>query len=96
LPQIAIPTGSVIAGWYVDLISCDVSSLTVPRIMRKTDKLYTLTLVSSFTAVFASLMATQWSERTSSLHLWLDLIPQGLGVASFITSTLIVGYFSYW
>jgi len=57
--------------------------------MRKTGKLYTLTLVSSGLTILASLLVSLWSESSSPLHLWLDLIPQGFGMASLITSTLI-------
>ncbi|KAF9469059.1 vacuolar amino acid permease [Collybia nuda] len=71
--SVAISTGSVLAGW----------------IMRRTGKLYTLTLVSSLLTIIASLLVTFWDENSSALHLWLDLIPQGFGMASFITSTLI-------
>ncbi|KDR83544.1 hypothetical protein GALMADRAFT_54931 [Galerina marginata CBS 339.88] len=71
--SVAISTGSVFAGW----------------IMRRTGKLYTLTLVSSFMCIFASILASCWNDNSSTFHLWLDLIPQGFGMASFITSTLI-------
>ncbi|KJA30117.1 hypothetical protein HYPSUDRAFT_125912, partial [Hypholoma sublateritium FD-334 SS-4] len=71
--SIAISTGSVFAGW----------------LMRRTGKLYTLTLVSCAMAILASVLASLWNERTSAFHLWIDLIPQGFGMASFITSTLI-------
>jgi len=40
-------------------------------------------------AILASVLARCWNENTSAFHLWVDLIPQGLGVASFITTTLI-------
>jgi len=71
--SIAISTGSVLAGW----------------IMRRTGKLYGLTLASSFMTVLASILVTLWDEDSSAIHLWLDLVPQGFGMASFITSTLI-------
>jgi len=71
--SISISTGSVLAGW----------------IMRRTGKLYALTLVSSFMTVLASILVTLWREESSAFHLWLDLVPQGFGMASFITSTLI-------
>lgn len=58
--------------------------------MRRTGKLYTLTLVSSSLTVFASILVCLWGPDTSAFHLWLDLFPQGFGMASFITSTLIV------
>ncbi|KAL9712790.1 hypothetical protein Ac2012v2_004027 [Leucoagaricus gongylophorus] len=71
--SVAISTGSVFAGW----------------IMRRTGQLYTLTLVSSFLTIFASTLVCLWGPDTSAFHLWLDLFPQGFGMASFITSTLI-------
>ncbi|PPQ77335.1 hypothetical protein CVT25_010917 [Psilocybe cyanescens] len=71
--SIAISTGSVFAGW----------------IMRRTGKLYTLTLVASFMTIVASTLASCWNDNSSTFHLWIDLIPQGFGMASFITSTLI-------
>jgi len=71
--SIAISLGSVFAGW----------------LMRRTGKLYALTLASSFMAISASVLASFWNDNTSALHLWIDLIPQGFGIASFITTTLI-------
>lgn len=71
--SIAIPAGSFFAGW----------------IMRKTGRLYTLTLMSSLLSILASILVTFWNANTSAFHLWVDLIPQGFGMASFITSTLI-------
>ncbi|KAF4620026.1 hypothetical protein D9613_005492 [Agrocybe pediades] len=63
--------------------------LSIPRIMRRTGKLYTLTLVSALLSIYAMVSASLWSESSSQFHLWVDLIPQGFGMASFITSTLI-------
>lgn len=60
--------------------------------MRKTGKLYTLTLVSSGLTVFATIMIALWDENTSGFHLWFDIFPQGLGMASVITTTLIVSF----
>jgi len=57
--------------------------------MRRTGKLYTLTLVSCGMTILASILITCWNENSSALHLWLDLIPQGFGMASLITTTLI-------
>ncbi|TFK29297.1 vacuolar amino acid permease [Coprinopsis marcescibilis] len=71
--SIAIPTGSLLAGW----------------LMRRTGKLYTLTLISGLSALTASLLASCWTENTSSWRLWIDLVPSGFGMASFITTTLI-------
>ncbi|KAJ3504989.1 hypothetical protein NLJ89_g7655 [Agrocybe chaxingu] len=71
--SIAIPTGSVFAGWF----------------MRRTGKLYNLTVVSSVMTFLASILASRWNETTPAFRLWADLIPQGFGMASFITTTLI-------
>ncbi|GLB33632.1 putative sugar (and other) transporter [Lyophyllum shimeji] len=71
--SVSISAGSVIAGW----------------IMRRTGKLYGLTLASCFLTILASVLVTLWNEDSSPIHLWLDLVPQGFGMASFITSTLI-------
>jgi len=57
--------------------------------MRKTGKLYTLTLVSSGLTILASILVVFWNDKSSTFHLWADIIPQGFGMASFITSTLI-------
>lgn len=71
--SIALSSGSVFAGW----------------IMRRTGKLYTLTLVSAALAVCSSIQIAMWSENSSQWHLWVDIVPQGFGMASVITSTLI-------
>lgn len=71
--SVAISTGSVIAGW----------------IMRHTGKLYSLTLVSCGLTVVAATMVAFWNENSSWIHLWFDIVPQGLGMASVITTTLI-------
>lgn len=71
--SVALSTGSVFAGW----------------IMRRTGKLYTLTLVSVLMTVVASLLVVQWRDASATWHLWLDIVPQGFGMASLITSTLI-------
>ncbi|KAJ7781416.1 major facilitator superfamily domain-containing protein [Mycena metata] len=69
----AISCGSVTAGWM----------------MRRTGKLYTLTLVAAASSISANLLVIFWNENTSPWHLWLDIVPQGFGMASFITTTLI-------
>ncbi|TEB35507.1 vacuolar amino acid permease [Coprinellus micaceus] len=71
--SIAIPTGSIFAGW----------------LMRRTGKLYGLTLTASFMSIFASLLASTWSQSTPDFRFWADLLFQGFGMASLITSTLI-------
>jgi hypothetical protein len=59
--------------------------------MRRTGKLYGLTLLSAMCSLYASIMVAMWNENSSQWHLWSDLIPQGFGMASVITTTLIVG-----
>lgn len=58
--------------------------------MRKTGKLYGLTLVSALLTVAAAILVVFWNDNSSSFHLWFDIVPQGLGMASVITTTLIV------
>jgi len=93
LLQVAISMGSVFAGWY-DKWSMMMMKYTLnfepTRLMRRTGKLYILTLVASALTILASVLAIFWNENSSAVHLWVDLIPQGFGMASFITSTLIV------
>ncbi|PBK72922.1 vacuolar amino acid permease [Armillaria solidipes] len=72
----AISTGSLFAGWYA-------------LVMRRTGKLYTLTLASSAMTLVASVLILFWNDSSSTFHLWLDIVPQGFGMASLITSTLI-------
>jgi hypothetical protein len=60
------------------------------RMMRRTGKLYTLTLVAAASSISANVLVIFWNENTSAWHEWLDIVPQGVGMASFITSTLIV------
>ncbi|KAF7352928.1 Multidrug resistance protein fnx1 [Mycena venus] len=71
--SVAISCGSVAAGWM----------------MRRTGKLYTLTLAAAASSISANLLVIFWNEKTSVWHLWLDIVPQGFGMASFITTTLI-------
>jgi hypothetical protein len=61
--------------------------------MRRTGKLYGLTLLSAMCTLYAGTMVAMWNDNSSQLHLWGDLIPQGFGMASVITTTLIVGVF---
>jgi hypothetical protein len=60
------------------------------RMMRRTGRLYTLTLVSASLSIVSAVYIFLWDPNTSEFHLWLDLVPCGSGVASMITSTLIV------
>lgn len=71
--SVAISTGSVFAGW----------------VMRRTGKLYTLTLCSALSALVATTLIVFWNRNTSTFHLWFDIVPQGFGMASVITCTLI-------
>lgn len=71
--SLAISTGSVFAGW----------------IMRRTGKLYVLTLLSAALSVAAACAVASWNEDSSWINLWLDLFPQGFGMSSLITTTLI-------
>jgi len=59
--------------------------------MRRTGKLYSLTVASSCLTVIASVLIILWNKNSSPIHLWGDIVPQGFGMASMITSTLIVG-----
>lgn len=61
--------------------------------MRRTGKLYGLTLLSAMCTLYAGTMVAMWNDNSSQLHLWSDLIPQGFGMASVITTTFIVGVF---
>jgi len=60
--------------------------------MRRTGKLYTLTLVSSLMTIVASVLVIFWNKDSSAFHLWADIVPHGFGMASLITTTLIVSY----
>ncbi|KAG1791362.1 vacuolar amino acid permease [Suillus plorans] len=71
--SVALSMGSMIAGWM----------------MRRTGKLYHLTLASVGLTVIASICLALWDDNTSQYHLWLDVLPQGFGMASLITTTLI-------
>ena len=62
------------------------------RVMRRTGKLYGLTLLSAMCTIYAATMVAMWNDNSSQWHLWSDLIPQGFGMASVITTTLIVRY----
>lgn len=57
--------------------------------MRRTGKLYCLTLGSAFLMLLATLLVARWSNNSPPFHLYMDIVPQGLGMASLITSTLI-------
>ncbi|KAG0705491.1 vacuolar amino acid permease [Suillus ampliporus] len=89
--SVALSTGSVFAGWC-GLDDYPFFILTYRhdhRMMRRTGKLYHLTLASAGLAIIASILVALWNDNTSQYHLWLDIVPQGFGMASLITSTLI-------
>ncbi|KAI0036084.1 MFS general substrate transporter [Vararia minispora EC-137] len=71
--SIAISTGSVFAGW----------------IMRRTGHLYYLTLGAALLATGSTTLIALWNDSTATWHLWLDIVPQALGMAALITTTLI-------
>ena len=58
--------------------------------MRRTGRLYNLTLFSCLLTVFAASLVAMWDETSAPFHLWFDIVPQGFGMASVITTTLIV------
>ncbi|CEL57819.1 Multidrug resistance protein fnx1 OS=Schizosaccharomyces pombe (strain 972 / ATCC 24843) GN=fnx1 PE=2 SV=2 [Rhizoctonia solani AG-1 IB] len=64
---------SVFAGWM----------------MRKTGKLYWLTIVSATGALLSAILISFWNKSTHHLHLWLDIMFGGFGMSSLVTSTLI-------
>lgn len=74
VPQVAISTGSVFAGW----------------LMHKTGKFYWLCLNSALLTVLACVLILRWTYGASEFNLWFDVVPQGFGMASVITCTMIV------
>ncbi|KAJ3988110.1 major facilitator superfamily domain-containing protein [Lentinula detonsa] len=89
--SVAISSGSVFAGWQVESFAQVVSGPHIldTRMMRRTGKLYRLTLCSGLMCIAASVSIVFWNEHTSPFHLWIDIVPQGFGMASLITTTLI-------
>jgi len=71
--SVALSLGSLFAGW----------------IMRRTGKLYYLTIGSALLTVIACSMVATWNENTPTFDLWFDIVPNGLGGSSVITSILI-------
>lgn len=61
--------------------------------MRKTGKLYYLTLSSALGMVLSSVLIATWNDSTPGFRLWGDIVFSGFGGTSLITSTLIVGPF---
>ncbi|KAJ3790531.1 major facilitator superfamily domain-containing protein [Lentinula aff. detonsa] len=88
--SVAISSGSVFAGWQVEsLHKLYLAHILDTRMMRRTGKLYRLTLCSGLMCIAASVSIVFWNEHTSPFHLWIDIVPQGFGMASLITTTLI-------
>jgi hypothetical protein len=47
--------------------------------------------------IVAAILVFFWNKNSSPFHLWADIIPQGFGMASLITTTLIVSHaFAFW
>ena len=87
--EVCSPDGKV-ASEHVDRIE---PNIPFHRIMRKTGKLYFLTLVSAALGIFSSISVSLWNFNTSKFHLWFDLVPSGLGISSLINSVLIVSFY---
>jgi hypothetical protein len=72
--QFALALGSVLAGVY----------------MRWSGKFYYMTLASALLPVLSNALLASWSDSSSTFHMWLDIVPAGLGMSALVTSTLIV------
>jgi len=90
LLEASLPGGEDNSIGFFYRIRFDCTSLH--RMMRRTGKLYTLTMVSSLLTVLASFLLILWSKNSSPIHLWVDIVPQSFGLASLVTCTLIVGH----
>ena len=80
------PDGKVVA----ERVDSFEPNIVFYRIMRRTGKLYFLTLVSAALGIFSSVFVALWYFNTSKFHLWFDLVPSGFGMASLINSVLVV------
>jgi hypothetical protein len=58
--------------------------------MRRTGHFYYLTLTSALLVTGSTLFIVFWNDNTAAWHLWLDIVPQGFGIASLVTSLLTV------
>lgn len=58
--------------------------------MRVTGKFYWYTLASALIIVLSHALMALWDDSTTPFHLWVDMIPGGLGLTSVTTTTLIV------
>ncbi|KAG8869816.1 hypothetical protein FRC20_000811 [Serendipita sp. 405] len=72
--SIAISLGSLGTGW----------------IMRHTGKYYWLIVGSTSLSLIATILIARWDQNgPSQFHSWIDIVPNGLGFASALTSTLV-------
>lgn len=54
-------------------------------------------MASCVMTIVAAILVFFWNKNSSPFHLWADIIPQGFGMASLITTTLIVSHaFAFW
>jgi hypothetical protein len=61
------------------------------RIMRRTGKYWSVILISASLSVFSMSLISRWDKGSlSEFELWFDIVPNALGYASLLTSTLIV------
>ena len=58
--------------------------------MRRTGKLYYLTITSALLTLISCTFVAMWNDNTSAFHLWFDIVPNGFGGSGVITSILIV------
>ncbi|KAG8862634.1 hypothetical protein FRB96_001193 [Tulasnella sp. 330] len=70
---VALAAGSLASGFY----------------MRFTGTFYYFILACSLLIVLSNAMLASWTESSSTLHLWGDIVPTGFGNSAVITSTLI-------
>ncbi|KAG8869819.1 hypothetical protein FRC20_000814 [Serendipita sp. 405] len=71
-------------------VALSVGSVGAGVIMRHTGKYYWLTLGSTFLSLVATILIARWDQvGPSQIHSWIDIVPNGLGFASTLTSTLI-------
>ncbi|KAG8878330.1 hypothetical protein FRB98_006278 [Tulasnella sp. 332] len=57
--------------------------------MRWTGRFYYLTILSGLSTILSTSLLASWDEAPSSIHVWGDILPSGLGAASVVTTTLI-------
>ncbi|KAG8955270.1 hypothetical protein FRC03_011230 [Tulasnella sp. 419] len=69
------------------ILAC--GSVGAGLIMRKTGRYYYLCLGSAVLSVITSVLMIRWNPSSAAWHMWIDILPNGLGISSLITSTLI-------